>query len=57
MTSSDVITPGDEDREELVGPMRLAFMGSGTLAERAAWLPVEKMRRVLDGDRMVAAAG
>jgi hypothetical protein len=48
MTSSDVITPGDEHRDELVGLMRIAFnMGSGTLAERAAWLPVEKMRCVL----------
>ena len=45
MTSSDVITPGDEHRDELVGLMRVAFnMGSGTLAERAAWLPIEKMR-------------
>ena len=34
MTSSDVITPGDEHREELVGLMRIAFnLGSGTLAE------------------------
>jgi hypothetical protein len=58
MTSSDVITPGDEHRDELVGLMRVAFnMSSGTLAERAAWLPVEKMRCVLDGDRIVAAAG
>ena len=58
MTSSDVITPGDEHRDELVGLMRVAFnMGSGTLAERAAWLPVEKMRCVLEGDRIVAAAG
>jgi hypothetical protein len=58
MTSSDVITPGDERRDELVGLMRVAFnVSSGTLAERAAWLPVEKMRCVLDGDRIVAAAG
>jgi predicted acetyltransferase len=58
MTSSDVITPGDEHRDELVGLMRVAFnMGPGTLAERAAWLPVEKMRCVLEGDRIVAAAG
>ena len=58
MTSSDVITPGDEHRDELVGLMRVAFnMSSGTLAERAAWLPVEKMRCVLEGDRIVAAAG
>ena len=58
MTSSDVITPGDEHRDELVGLMRVAFnLGSGTLAERAAWLPVEKMRCLLEGDRIVAAAG
>jgi hypothetical protein len=37
--------------------MRLAFnLGSGTIPGRAAWLPVEKMRCELDGDRMVAAA-
>ena len=37
--------------------MRVAFnLGSATLAERAAWLPVEKMRCVLEGDRIVAAA-
>jgi hypothetical protein len=42
MTSSDVITPGDEHRDELVGLMRVAFnLGSGTPAERAAWMPVE----------------
>ncbi len=56
--TSDVITPGDEHRDELVALMRVAFnLGSGSLAERAAWLPVEKMRCVLDGDRFVAAAG
>jgi hypothetical protein len=34
MTSSDVITLGDEHREELVGLMRIAFnLDSGTLAE------------------------
>ena len=37
MTSSDVITPGDEHREELVGLMRVAFnLGQGMLAERGA---------------------
>jgi hypothetical protein len=37
--------------------MRVAFnLGSAGLAERAAWLPVEKMRCVLEGDRIVAAA-
>ena len=55
--TSDVITPGDEHRDEVIGLMRVAFnMGTGSLAERAAWLPVEKMRCVLDGDRIVAAA-
>ena len=58
MTSSDLITPDDEHRDELLGLMHVAFnMGSGTLAERAAWLPVEKMRCVLEGERIVAAAG
>ena len=38
MTSSDVITPGDEHRDEVVGLMRVAFnMGSAALAEREAW--------------------
>ena len=51
------ITPGDEHREELVGLMRVAFnLGSGALAERAAWLPVEKMRCVVEDGRIVAAA-
>jgi len=37
--------------------MRVAFnLGSAWLAERAAWLPVEKMRCVVEGDRIVAAA-
>ena len=37
--------------------MRVAFnMSSGSLAERAAWLPVEKFRGVVDGDLVVAAA-
>jgi Acetyltransferase (GNAT) domain len=58
MTSSDLITPGNEHRDEIAGLMRVAFnMGAGTLAERAARLPVEKMRCVLEGDRIVAAAG
>jgi hypothetical protein len=43
--TSELITPGDEHREEIVGLMRVAFnLGSAGLAERAAWLPVEKMR-------------
>ena len=57
MTSSELITPGDEHREELVELMRVAFnMGSGSLAERAAWLPVEKLRCVVEDGRLVAAA-
>ena len=57
MTSSDVITPGDEHREELLGLMRVAFnMSSSSLAERAAWLPVEKIRSVVEDGRVVAAA-
>jgi predicted acetyltransferase len=56
--TSDVVTPGDEHRDELVGLMRVAYnLGAGSAAERAAWLPVEKMRCVLDGERIVAAAG
>ena len=55
--TSELITPGDEHRDEIVGLMRVAFnLGSAGLAERAAWLPVEKMRCVLEGDRIVAAA-
>jgi predicted acetyltransferase len=55
--TSELITPDDEHREEIVGLMRVAFnLGSAGLAERAAWLPVEKMRCVLEGDRIVAAA-
>jgi len=55
--TSELVTPGDEHREEIVGLMRVAFnLGSAGLAERAAWLPVEKMRCVLEGDRIVAAA-
>ena len=57
MMSSDVFSPGDEHRDEVIELMRVAFnMGTGSLVERAAWLPVEKMRCVLDGDRIVAAA-
>ena len=56
--TSDVVTPGDEHRDELVALMRVAFnLGTGTAAERAAWMPLERMRCVLDGDRVVAAAG
>jgi hypothetical protein len=43
--TSELITPDDEHRDEIVGLMRVAFnLGSGAMAERAAWLPVEKMR-------------
>ena len=54
--TSELVTPGDEHRDELVGLMRVAFNLGSALAERAAWLPVEKMRCVLEGDRIVAAA-
>ena len=55
--TSELVTPSDEHREEIVGLMRVAFnLGSAAMAERAAWLPVEKMRCVLEGDRIVAAA-
>ena len=55
--TSELVTPGDEHREEIVRLMRVAFnLGSAGVAERAAWLPVEKMRCVLEGDRIVAAA-
>jgi predicted acetyltransferase len=56
--TSDVVTPGDEHRDEIVALMRVAYnLGAGASAERAAWLPVEKIRCVLDGDRIVAGAG
>ena len=56
--TSDVFVPGDEHRDEIVELMRVAYnMSSGSLAERAAWLPVEKMRCIAEGDRIVAAAG
>ena len=55
--TSELVTPGDEHREEIVGLMRVAFnLGSAGLAERTAWLPVERMRCVLEGYRVVAAA-
>jgi predicted acetyltransferase len=56
MTETNVFTPGDEHRDEIVGLMAIAFNMSSGLEERAAWLPVEKMRCVSDGDRIVAAA-
>jgi predicted acetyltransferase len=57
MTESDVFTPNDGDRDGIVGLMRVAFNMTSRLDERAAWLPIEKMRCVSDGDRIVAAAG
>ena len=56
--TSDVFVPGNEHRDELVELMRVAYnMSSASLAERAAWLPMEKMRCISDGSRLVAAAG
>lgn len=58
MTGSEITTPADEHRDDIVRLMRVAFnLGSAHLQERAAWLPLEKMRVVFDGDRIVAAAG
>lgn len=57
MTETNVFTPNDGHREEIVGLMRVAFNMTSRLEERAAWLPIEKMRCVSDGDRIVAAAG
>ena len=57
MTETDVFTPNDGNRDEIVGLMRVAFNMTSRLEERAAWLPIEKMRCVSDGDRIVAAAG
>ena len=57
MTETNVFTPNDGHREEIVGLMRVAFNMTSRLEERAAWLPIEKMRCVSDGDRLVAAAG
>jgi predicted acetyltransferase len=56
--TSDVFVPGDEHRDEILGLMRVSYnMSSASLAERVDWLPVEKMRCISDGDRIVAAAG
>lgn len=56
--NSDVFVPGDEHREELFELMRVAYnMSAAAAPERTAWLPVEKMRCISDGGRLVAAAG
>jgi predicted acetyltransferase len=55
--TSDVFTPGDEHRDEIVELMRVAYnISSGSMPERKAWLPIEKMRCISEGDRIVAAA-
>jgi predicted acetyltransferase len=56
--TSDVFVPGDEYRDEIVQLMRVAYnLSPGAVPERAAWLPVEKMRCIAEGERIVAAAG
>lgn len=58
MTDVDLITPGEEHRDEIAALMRVAFnMSARSVEERAPWLPVEKMRCVLDDGRIVATAG
>ena len=57
MTETDVFTPDDAHRGGIVDLMRVAFNMTTRLDERAAWLPVEKMRCVSDDGRIVAAAG
>ena len=56
MTETSLFTPDDAHRGEIVDLMRVAFNMTSRLEERAAWLPLEKMRCVSDGDRIVAAA-
>jgi predicted acetyltransferase len=56
--TSDVFVPGDEHRDEIIELMRVAYnLSSGSVPERTAWLPVEQMRCISDGSRVVAAAG
>jgi predicted acetyltransferase len=56
--TSDVFVPGDEHRDELVELLRVSYnMSNAALADRAAWMPVTKMRCISEGDRIVAAAG
>ena len=39
--TSDVFTPGDEHRDEIVELMRVAYnLSSSAVPERTAWLPV-----------------
>ena len=58
MTSSDLITPGDEHRDEIVGLMQArSTWGRKWRRNARPRLPVEKMRCVLEGRRIVAAAG
>ncbi|HJU57152.1 MAG TPA: GNAT family N-acetyltransferase [Actinomycetota bacterium] len=57
MTETTVFRPDDEHRDEIVRLMAVAFNMSSRLDERAAWLPIQNMRCVSDGDRIVAAAG
>jgi predicted acetyltransferase len=56
--TSDVFVPVDEHRDEITELMRVAFnLSPGSVRERAAWLPLQKMRCISDGSRVVAAAG
>ncbi len=56
--TSDVFVPGDEHREGIVELMRVAYnLSPASVPERTAWLPVEKMRCIAEGDRIVTAAG
>jgi hypothetical protein len=56
--TSDVFVPNDEHRDEITELMRVAFnLSTDSVPERAAWLPIQKMRCVSDGSRVVAAAG
>jgi predicted acetyltransferase len=56
--TSDVFVPNDEHRDEITELMRVAFnLSADSVPERAAWLPIQKMRCISDGSRVVAAAG
>jgi predicted acetyltransferase len=56
--TSDVFVPGDEHREGIIELMRVAYnLSPASVPERTAWLPVEKMRCIAEGDRIVAAGG
>jgi hypothetical protein len=56
--TSDVVVPGEDHRDEIVQLMRVACNPSpGSVPERAAWLPVEKMRCIAEVERILAAAG